>query len=130
MKKFLSQIIAGVLGIWIADFFIPGVKIDLLSNSNFFGIPLNSAWQIIVLLGIVLGLLNYFIKPIIKTITLPLRIITLGLFSIVINMGIIWILDYTFREITIAWLWPLFWTTVIISFLNIAIPKLLIKDEY
>lgn len=128
MKKVLSQIIAAVLGIWLAVLFVPGVKINLFADSSFFGIPLTLQWQIILLLGIVLGLLNFFVKPIINTITLPLRIVTLGLFSVVINMTIIWILDFIFKEITIPWLWPLLWTTIIICFLNIIIPKF-IKEE-
>ena len=127
MKKVLLQIIAGIFGIWLAVLFIPEIKVSLSSNSNFFGIPLTLQWQIILLLGLVLGLLNFFVKPIINTITLPLRIITLGLFSIVVNMGMLWILDFIFEEITIPWFWPLFWTTIIIWFLNILIPKFIIN---
>ena len=129
MKKVLLQIIAAILGIWLSVLFIPGIKVSLSSNSNFFGIPLTLQWQIILLLGIVLGLLNFFVKPIINTIILPLRIITLGLFSIVVNMGMLWILDFIFKEITIPWLWPLFWTTIIVWFLNIIIPKFIIKEK-
>lgn len=130
MKKVLSQIIAATLGIWLAIFFVPGVIVSLFPDSNFFGVPLTLQWQIILLLGIALGLLNFFIKPIISAITLPLRIITLGLFSMVINMALIWTLDFAFKEITIPWLWPLFWTTIIIWFLNIIIPKLIIPHSY
>ena len=127
MKKVLLQIIAAILGIWLSVLFIPGINVSLSSSSNFFGIPLTLQWQIILLLGVVLGLLNFFVKPIINTITLPLRIITLGLFSIVVNMGMLWILDFIFEEITIPWFWPLFWTTIIIWFLNILIPKFIIN---
>ena len=129
MKKVLLQIIAAILGIWLSVLFIPGIKVSLSSNSNFFGIPLTLQWQIILLLGIVLGLLNFFVKPIINTITLPLRMITLGLFSIVVNITMLWILDFIFKEITIPWFWPLFWTTILIWFLNILVPKLIIKNE-
>lgn len=130
MKKVLSQIIAASLGIWIAVLFIPGIKINVLSSSNFFGVPLTLQWQIILLLGITLGLINFFVKPIISAIALPLRIITLGLFGIAINMAMIWILDFIFKEITIPWFWPLLWTTIIIWFSNIIISKLIIKEDY
>ncbi|MEK7540867.1 MAG: phage holin family protein [Patescibacteria group bacterium] len=129
MKKALLQIIIAVLGIWLSVLFVPGTKINLFSDSNFFGLPLTLQWQIILLLGISLGLLNFFVKPIINTITLPLRIITLGLFSIIINMAMLWILDFMFKEITIPWLWPLFWTTIIVWLLSILIPKFTIKEE-
>ena len=130
MKKVLFQIIVAILGIWLSVLFVPGIKVNLFSNSNFFGVPLTLQWQIILLLGIALGLINFFIKPIINTITLPLRIITLGLFSIVINMAMLWILDFIFQEIPIPWLWPLLWTTIIVWFLNIIIPKFIIKEKY
>lgn len=129
MRKVLSQITSAILGIWLAALFVSGVKINLFAGSNFFGIPLTLQWQIILILGIALGLLNFFVKPIINAVTLPLRIITLGLFNIAINMAIIWILDFIFQEITIPWLWPLLWTTIIIWFLNIIVPKLIIKEE-
>jgi len=128
MKKILSQIIAASLGIWLSALFIPGVGVGI-ADSNFFGIPLTLQWQIILLLGTTLGLLNFFIKPIINAITLPLRIITLGLFSIVTNMAMLWILDYIFVEITIPWFWPLFWTTVVIWISNILVSKFIIKEE-
>ena len=84
MKKLLSQIVSAGLGLWLAVFFVPEVKINLLPNTNFFGFALTSEWQLFLALGIVLGLLNYFVKPILDTLALPLKIITLGLFSIVI----------------------------------------------
>lgn len=129
MKKVLSQIIVAILGIWLSALFVPGIKISLFSDSSFFGIPLTLQWQIILLLGITLGLLNFFVKPIINTVTLPLRIITLGLFSIVINMAMLWILDFIFKEIIIPWVWPLLWTAIIIWLLNIIIPKLITNNE-
>ena len=129
MKKVLSQIIGATLGIWLSLLFVPGIKISVFPNSNFFGVPLTLQWQVILLLGIVLGLINLFIKPIINAITLPLRIITLGLFSIAINMAMIWILDFIFKEITVPWFWPLLWTTIIILFSNIIVSKFIIKEE-
>lgn len=129
MKKLLSQIISASLGLWLAVMFVPGVKINLLPNTNFFGFVLTSTWQIFLALGIVLGLLNYFVKPILDTLALPLKIITLGLFSIVISMAMIWILDLIFVEISLPLLWPLLDTSIIIWFLNFIIIKLIVKDN-
>jgi putative membrane protein len=121
MKRLISQIVSATLGLWIADYFIKEVSIKLYSNSNFFGISLTSQWQILLILGITLGLINFFLKPIINAITLPLRILTLGLFSIVINMGFLWIIDLMFEELSIPWFLPLFWTTFIIWIINLVI---------
>lgn len=126
MKRLLSQIIAAILGLWLATLFMPeGVIITAYPTSNFFGFPLTVQWEVIVVLGIVLGLLNYFLKPLLKALTLPLEILSLGLFTIVINMGLIWILDKMFDELLVPWgtPWnlPLLYTTIIVWGSNIII---------
>jgi len=123
MKKFFSHIVAGILGLAVASWLFPEIKIRIFYNSSFFGVPLTEKWHVIVLLGILLGILMYFVRPILKTITLPLRIITLGLFNFVIDMALIWVLDIMFDEITIPWLWPLFWTTLIVLALDLILQR-------
>lgn len=119
MKKLLSQVIAAALGLWLATMFVPGVVIRAYPTSNFFGFSLTAQWEIILLLGIVLGLLNYFLKPILKAFSLPAEIITLGLFTIVINIALIWLLDMVFDELYVPVFLPLLYTTLIIWGLNI-----------
>lgn len=121
MKRLLSQIIAATAGLWLANSFVPGVAVRIYSESSFFGFNLTAQWQIFLILGIILGLINFFIKPIINAVTLPLRIITLGLFSIVINMGLLWLLDVMFDELYAPWFYPLLWTTLIIWGLSLII---------
>jgi len=115
--------------LWLAVQFVPGVKVKLLSGSNFFGFMITTQWQLFLLLGIILGLLNFFVKPILDAITFPLRIITLGLFSIITGMVILWIVDILFKELSAPFLWPLLWTTLIIWVLNHVIQKFVLKEE-
>ncbi|OGZ66847.1 MAG: hypothetical protein A3C58_01215 [Candidatus Staskawiczbacteria bacterium RIFCSPHIGHO2_02_FULL_34_10] len=119
MKKLLFQIVAAGLGLWLANMFVPGIRVVILSDSNFFGIDLTTQWQLFLLFSIILGLLNFFVKPILNVITLPLRIITLGLFSFAINAGLIWIVDVVFKELSVPFLYPLLYTTLIIWGLNV-----------
>lgn len=130
MKGLLSQIVSAGLGLWLATTFVPGVIVKALLDSSFFGISLTARWQLFLIFGIILGLLNYFVKPIINAIALPLRIITLGLFSFVINMALIWIVDFIFQELSVPLLYPLLWTTFIIWLLNIIFFPLFSKDKY
>lgn len=129
MKKLLSQIIAAGVGLWLAALFVPGVIARVYPESNFFGLALTAQWQIFLVLGIILGLLNYFVKPLLKTIALPLEIITMGLFTIAINIGLLWFLDLMFDELYISGLLPLLYTTLIIWGLNTIIIFFLIKKE-
>jgi len=115
MNSLILQIIAGILGFFLATKFVPGVSLQILpGQSSLFGIEFTASWQILLLIGFALGLINFFIKPILKMITLPLRILTFGLFSLVINVGMIWTVDILFPELVISGIIPLFWTTVII----------------
>lgn len=129
-KKLTSYVLGSFIGLWIAVYFVPGVWVSLYANSNFFGFPITAIWQMYLLLGVILGLLNLFVKPILDTITLPLRIITLGVFGFIINMGLIWVVDYTFREFSAPLFYPLLWTTLIIFAANTIIAKILTKEEY
>ncbi len=120
---------AAVAGLWLAVRFIPLVVVRIYPESSFFGIPLAEQWQILLVLGIILGLLNYFVRPILKAIALPLELLTLGLFSIVINMAMLWFLDLMFDEFYVPWLLPLLYTTLIVWGLNFIIQKFLIKGK-
>lgn len=109
MKKLFLQIITGILAIWLATKFVKGVE---------FRGPV----QILLLAGTILGLLNFFIKPLLKIITLPLRILTFGLFSLVINMGIIWLVSLILSNLKFHGIYPLFWTTILAWGLSLIVP--------
>jgi len=114
LDKLIFKVITGALGIFLAVHFIEGVSVSIIpGQSEFFGIVLTERWQLFIVIGVVLGLLNMLVKPILSLITLPLQILTLGFFGLVINMVIIWIADVIFPELVINGLTPLFWTTVI-----------------
>ena len=119
MDRLFWQIVVGILGIYLGTHFVPGVSLEIPPEGIIFlGIKLTAQWQVLVLIGIVLGLVNSFIKPILKIITLPLRILTFGLFGLIINMLMIWLVDIFFPELIIAGLIPLFWLTFIVWILS------------
>lgn len=124
MRRIFLQIIASILGIWLATFFIPEVSLKIIpGQSSFWGIEFTATWQILILVGGCLGLINFFIKPILKFITLPIRALTFGFFTLVINMILVWVADLLFPEFLIQGIIPLFWTTIIIWGLNLILLK-------
>ncbi len=110
MWTLFFQIIAGILGIFLAAKIIPGVAFT-------------GDWKALAIAGAVLGLLNFFIKPILKIITLPLKILTFGLFGLVVNMLIIWVVDIIFPELVIPGIIPLFLVSLIVWILSFALIK-------
>ena len=114
MTRLILQVAAGVASLWLATKIVPGVE--------FVGDV-----QYLIFVGFILGLINFFIKPVLKLLTLPLRILTLGLFGIIINMALIWIVDVLFIELVIPGIISLFWTTMLVwivtTILNFYSPK-------
>ncbi|MFH0739784.1 MAG: phage holin family protein [bacterium] len=104
-KGLLAGIIASILGLYLATHFVPGVSIDGTGSAF---------WKSLAFAGLVLGLLHVFIKPILDLITLPLRIITLGLFGILINIAIVEIVDILFPSVHIKGFVALLLTSLII----------------
>ncbi len=80
------------------------------------GFEIKGGLKALLIGGLLLGATNFFIKPALKLITFPLRIITLGIFNFVINMFLVWaVIDVImWQYIEITGLASLFWTTVVI----------------
>jgi len=106
IRGFLVKIVSGVLGLWIAVSFVPGVEFT-------------GSLKSLAIAGILLGLVNFFIKPLLKIITLPIRMLTLGLFGIIINVAMVWAIDIFYPELVIIGILPLFWTTLAVWGLSI-----------
>lgn len=120
MRRTFWKVLASILGLFLAKEFIKGVTIVVIpGKSNYLGINFTQTWQIILFLGIILGIFRLFIRPLLELITLPLKILTLGLFSIILNMAILAGMDSYFPELTISGIWPLFLTTFLIEILEL-----------
>jgi putative membrane protein len=101
MTRFLLRAGAGALGFWIASRFVPGLHV---------GGVVNLLWA-----GLVLGLLNAVVRPVLILFTLPLSILTLGLFLFVVNGLTVWLVTWFAPGVRIHSLWPAILTALIIS---------------
>ncbi len=124
MWNLFLQIVSGILGLWLAVKFVPGVDFE----GSFFIFPkqltdFSEFLKTLVFVGALLGFLNFFVKPILKKITLPLRIITFNLFTLVIMMALVWAVDIFSPELIIKGLKPLFFTTIIVWGINLILSK-------
>jgi len=71
MKRFLIQWLVVAVALWVTAYILPGVNVD--------------SYQALAIAAIVLGLVNALIRPILTILTLPITILTLGLFYLVVN---------------------------------------------
>lgn len=77
MKRFLLQLAATIIGIWVATLLVPGVS---FASGGFF-----SALVTLVLIALVFTAVNSIVHPMVKTLTAPLYALTFGLFALVTN---------------------------------------------
>jgi putative membrane protein len=73
--KFIVRLIFGALGLWIASKLVTGIYVHDTTA--------------LVLAALLLGVVNAFVRPIVFVLTLPLTIVTLGLFLLIVNAAMI-----------------------------------------
>lgn len=74
--------------------------------------------------GLLLGLFNSLVRPFIKMLSLPINILTFGLFNIIINAGMFWIVDQIIEGLEVTGFSGYIWGTLLISFINMIISKI------
>lgn len=86
-----------------------------------------SGWYAALITALVLGLVNALIKPFLVILTLPINIITLGLFTLVINAILFWFVASFIEGFAVAGFWPAFWGALIMSLVSWLVSSLLKK---
>ena len=79
--------------------------------------------------GLILGLVNTFIRPIIKLLAIPVNVLTLGLFNIIINAGMLWIVDYFVDNFRISGFWGYLWSSLLISIITVLLTWLFLFEK-
>ena len=93
------------------------------------GVAYTGGWEILAIAGFAIALLNMAIAPILKLLSMPLRILTFNLFSLVIDMAMVWTADLLIGELTITGIIPLLLTTIFIMTLNYTIWTLILSPS-
>ncbi len=117
LAHLLSRLAVNILALWLAAQWINGI--DYHNN-----------WRVLVVAGSVLGLLNMFIKPILKVITAPCLWLILGLFfPFVVNLIILYLTAWLVPGFAVATFWAALLATLVISILNFILSLIFIKRK-
>jgi putative membrane protein len=92
------------VAILLASQFVPGIKVDSLSTA--------------VIAACVLGLINIFVRPVLVLLTLPLSILTLGLFYFFVNAFLLELVSYLVSGFVVKDFFSAFLGSLIISFVS------------
>ena len=123
MRSIIMKIVVNAFAIWIATLVIPDVTVGTGS--------LGHRILSLLIVGALFGLINTFVKPLVKLFTLPLYWLTLGLISFFVNALMLKIVEWLSGKIGITFdTGPFFWSTLgaalVVTFvamiLNVAVP--------
>lgn len=113
--KTILRILLSAAAVLILAYILPGVGVE-------------SYWSAIIV-AVVLALLKVLVKPILVILTLPITIVTLGLFLLVINAVIILMADYFIDGFAVKNIWWALLFSLLLSFLQSVFHSLLDKEN-
>ena len=100
MMGFLLRVVISAIGLWLATQWVKGVHVDSTGT--------------LILAALLLGVVNAIIRPIAFILTLPITILTLGLFLLVLNAAMVWLVARIIPGFHAPWFMPAFLTAIIV----------------
>ena len=117
--RFFVRLLVNAAALWVATRLVPGVSFTG-GWAPFFGVAL------------VFGVVNAVIRPITKILTFPIIIVTLGIFSFVVNGLMLWLTSSISGALGLGFhvsgFWPAFWGAIVTSFVSMLL-SLFVADS-
>ena len=102
--KTLIHFLVSAVAILITAYVLPGVLVDGILTA--------------FILAVILGVINTFIRPVLVMLTLPLSIVTLGLFVLVINALLVMLASYIVPGFAVAGFWYAFLFGIVLAIVS------------
>ncbi len=101
LARLLIRFLFGVAGLWLAAEVVPGIAYDSLAS--------------LLAAALLLGVINAVLRPILVILTLPITLVTLGLFLLVINAGTLKLTSIFLHGFHVHGFWAAFWGALVVS---------------
>jgi putative membrane protein len=125
--QFLIKVVVNAVAIWVATVIVPGVTVDEGDST---------ADKIITLLlvGLIFGVVNAIIKPIVQILAIPFYILTLGLIAFVVNALMLVLVSWLAGELGLSFeiddfFWSAILAAIVISLVSMALNLVLPDDD-
>ncbi len=82
MGSLIARLIINAVALWVAAQVVPGIQ---------FGVTGRESIVPILIVALIFGVVNALIKPILKLVTCPFYLLTLGLFTFIVNAAMLWL---------------------------------------
>jgi len=113
--KLILRLLLNALAVVILSYILPGVGVDSITTA--------------ILVALVLSILNFLVKPILVILTLPITILTLGLFLLIINAIIILIAAHFISGFEVSSIWWAIIFSLLLSFLQSILHSIFKEDK-
>ena len=107
LTPFLAQWAITALALWVASYLFRGIRFDSTGA--------------LAIAALLLGFANAVVKPLLIVLTLPLTLLTFGLFLLVINALMILLVSAVVRGFRVSGFWTALFASIFISLMSIAI---------
>jgi len=101
MQGFLIRAAVVAIGLWLASQIVPGVEFRSTES--------------LIAAALLLGIINAFVRPILVILTLPITLLTLGLFLLVINGLMIELVSALLKGFVVTGFWPAVFASIVVS---------------
>ena len=97
MIDLLVKIIINAIGVYVAVLVIPQIQFPAADNL----LKLEGSWWHVVVVALILALINAYVKPILKILSFPITLLTVGLFALVLNALLLLLVAWISAQIDI-----------------------------
>jgi putative membrane protein len=119
MNRFLIRWVINAIALYVAVALVPGIS------------PQNPNWVSYIWLALIFGVVNALLNPLLKLLTCPLILLTLGLFTLLINTLLFWLAGQIGQSFgvgfTVDGFWPALLGSIVVSLVSIVL-ALLVGD--
>jgi putative membrane protein len=109
--RFLIRVLASAAALAVATAVVPGIELTTGS--------VTSKVLTLIAVALIFGVINAFLKPIVKIVGCAFYILTLGLIALVVNALLLWLTSWLADKLNLPWhitgFWPAFWGALIVS---------------
>jgi putative membrane protein len=110
------RVLINAAALWVAAYLIPDIT-------------LSDRPVVVLVVAAVFGLVNALIRPVVKVIAFPLTLLTLGLFTLVINAAMLQLTDWLTTGLDVVGFWPSVVGGIVISLVSWFLSALIHDDD-
>ena len=101
---FLIRLIVNAVALICVAYVVPGIHVSGIGGA--------------LIAALILGIVNAILRPILVVLSLPLELVTLGLFTLVINALLFWLVGALHVGLTVDGFWPAFWGALVMAIVS------------